>query len=222
MSAHLGFIHYWLYNKIRLVTQREELIYQKAAEICGPAAEEIRAQVWGSYGEPLPDQDLAELIDATNIHGWLQRQINVAETREAALVKGITDTCADTGTEVVSQAFAEHGKRCGEHARSQGKYAAGQADGIYKAFTDYFLNGMPCDQNAVVTVNTPEQVVWEGADCSKQKNWSRVGMAVPVMRNFYLAWIKGFVEGINPAFTHKLTADVFAGADANRHEITKI
>jgi len=222
MSAHLGFIHYWLYNKIRLVAEREEMIYQKAAETCSSVAEELQAQIWGTYGEPQqPDADLADLIDPGNIHGWLQRQINAAETREAALVKGLIDICGDTAAAITQEAFAEHGRKCGQHALQQEKYVTAQADGIYKAFTDYFLNGMPCDQNTAVVLNTPERLVWEGQGCSKLQNWSRAGIEAPVMRSFYLEWIKGFVEGVNPAYTHRLIADTFAGEQANRHEIVK-
>lgn len=221
MSAYLGFIHYWLYNKIKLVAEREELLYQKAMEVCSETAEELRGQVWGTYGQPLPDQDLAELIDPGNIHGWLQRQINAAETREAAFIKGLVENCGDTGITLAKEVFASHGRRCGEHAREQGKYTTGNADGIYKAFTDYFLNGMPCDQNATLVVNTADQVIWEGAGCQKQQNWSRGGMDVPLMRSFYLEWMKGFVEGINAAFTHKLIADTYKGDVINRHEIAR-
>lgn len=219
MSAYLGFIHHWLYNKIKLVAEREELVYHKAMEVCGVAAEELRGQVWGTYGEPLPDKDLSELIDPGNIHGWLQRQINAAETREAAFVHGLIEACGDNATAAIKEVFARHGKQCGEHAGKQGKYETTSAEGIYKAFTDYFLNGMPCDQNTTVVASTSEQVIWEGAGCLKQKNWSRGGIDVTLMRSFYLEWMKGFVEGLNPAFTHRLIADTFTGSAANRHEI---
>ena len=69
MSAFLGHIHYWLYNKIRRVIEREQLIYEKAEAMCGTTAEELREQVWQSFGEPLADVDLIDVIDQSNIHG---------------------------------------------------------------------------------------------------------------------------------------------------------
>ena len=217
MSAHLGFIHYWLYSKIRRVNERETMLQQKAAETCGDLAEELRQQIWGTYGEPLPEKDLAELIDPGNIHGWLQRQINVAETREAAFVQGLIDNCGDAAEQLAGEVFAEHGRICGLHAREQGKYDAASAAGIYKAFTDYFLNGMPCDQNTVLVTQSAEQTVWECSGEDKLKNWQRAGSSPAVMKKFYLAWMKGFVEGMNAGFTHRLAADA-----ANRHEIVRI
>src|SRR3712207_5081431 len=81
MSAFLGPIHYWLYNKIQL---QEEMIC-KIVDL----AEEKQ---WISEGElrkkyvHAEKRDLEDLIDTDNIHGWLQGQITDAETRYAALV----------------------------------------------------------------------------------------------------------------------------------------
>ena len=79
MSAFLAPIHYWLFNKIRQVEQREQKLFEQASEMCGSSAEELREQVWQSYGSPLPEKDLSEMIDQSNIHGWLQKQINIVE-----------------------------------------------------------------------------------------------------------------------------------------------
>ncbi len=66
MSAFLGHIHHWLYNKISRVAEREQLIYEKAEEMCGATAEELREQVWQIYGTPQPDAKLEEIIDHNN------------------------------------------------------------------------------------------------------------------------------------------------------------
>ena len=110
MSAFIGPIHYWLYEKIRLVLGREEVLFNKASEMCGSTAEELREQVWQTYGAPPADVDLGELIDHDNIHGWLQKQINLAETREAAFCKELMDTCGAAAEQLIEQAFTEHGK----------------------------------------------------------------------------------------------------------------
>ena len=64
MSLYLGPIHYWLYHKIRILVEREQLLWEAAAQIDADMAEEGREMVWQTYGAPLPDEDLAELIDA--------------------------------------------------------------------------------------------------------------------------------------------------------------
>lgn len=221
MSAFLGHIHYWLYHKIRRVVEREQLIFEKAEGLCGTTAEELQSQVWQIYGQPLPDTELGELIDHGNIHGWLQRQITIAETREAAFIKELTDSCGSTGQDVVLAAFAEHGKRCGEHASAQGKYAAETAAGIYQAVNDYLLNGMPCDQGDTVTVNEEKRLVWEGDVCLQERNWAKAGVDKAFMKECYREWFNSFVGAINPAFRYLQTADRANGDKVNRYEISK-
>jgi hypothetical protein len=219
MSAFLGHIHYWLYRKIRLVAEREQLIYEKAAGLCGDTAEELRSQVWQTYGDPLPDVDLQQLIDQSNIHGWLQRQITIAETREAAFINELLAMCS--AQELVAEAFAEHGALCGQHAVAQGTYNTQTADGIHKAVSDYLLNGMPCDQGDAVVVNTAEKVVWESAICLQEKNWEKAGISSKLMKSFYQKWLGGFVKAINPEFAYSQTADSLAGHSTNRYQIAK-
>lgn len=222
MSAFLGPVHYWLYRKILVVSQREEYIYHKAAEMCGSTAEELREQVWQTYGAPLADRDLGEIIDQDNIHGWLQRQINVAESREAAFIKELIDSCGDAARELVEQAFVEHGKMTGQNAAAQGKYDIGAAPGLYKALNDYYLNGMPCDQADMVVASEADSIVWETGACLQAPNWKRAGIDAKTMTGFYQAWLKAFVEGMNPAFVLRPGAGgALAAAAGNRLEIGK-
>lgn len=219
MSAFIGPIHYWLYSKIRLVIQREEHIYQKAYEMCGDTAEEIREQAWQTYGEPLPDTDLSELLDPSNIHGWLQRQINVAESREAAFVKGLLDTCGSTAEDLIAQAFAECGKLAGEDAKAKDKYDLAAAPGIYTALNDYYLNGMPCDQDDMVVTTEDNRILWETGVCQQEENWKRAGVDSGTMSGFYQAWLKEFVSNANSVFLFRQVADRAAGSPVNRFEI---
>ncbi|MPM21624.1 hypothetical protein SDC9_68068 [bioreactor metagenome] len=220
MSAFLGHIHYWLYNKIRRVVERENLIYSNVEQRFGPEADEIRQQVWQTYGEPLPDVDLAELIDQSNIHGWLQRQINIAETREATLIKELLEMYGDEVKTIIEEAFDKHGAICGQHAKASNSYNAAEIGGLYKALNDYLLNGMPCDQGDMVIENTPAKLVWEGEVCLQEGNWSRAGVDAKLMKQLYQRWMTSFVESLNPGFTYRQTADTLAGDKVNRHEFS--
>ncbi|VBB07636.1 Hypothetical protein LUCI_2901 [Lucifera butyrica] len=221
MSAFLGQIHYWLYGKIRRVIEREELICEKAAAMCRPTAEELREQVWQTYGSPLPDAELAGLIDHDNIHGWLQRQINIAETREAAFIKELLDMCGEAARENVGQAFTEHGILCGRHAREQSSGEIAGADAIYKVLNDYYLNGMPCDQADMVVSSNSDSVAWENESCLQAKNWSRARVGETDMKEFYQRWLAGFVQGANPAYEYKQIADTAKGDRVNRYEVRR-
>ncbi|CUH97675.1 hypothetical protein P22_3810 [Propionispora sp. 2/2-37] len=221
MSAFLGHIHYWLYHKIRLVIEREQLVYETAAEACGETAEELQAQVWQSYGQPLPDSDLSELIEHGNIHGWLQRQINIAESREAALIKELLDNCGPEAEDWIRYAFTQHGERCGRQAVQQHKYETERADGIFQALNDYLLNGMPCDQADSILVSNADTVVWESSICLQEPNWKRAGASGKIMKKLYQEWTAGFVQGINPDFYYSQTADTLQGDPVNRQEIVR-
>ena len=41
MSAFLGHIHYWLYRKIQLLVERENLILEKTSKVVDDLAEEL-------------------------------------------------------------------------------------------------------------------------------------------------------------------------------------
>ena len=86
MSAFLGPIHYWLYNKIQL---QEELIREIVS-----FGEKSSWKVFSDkkLAEETVNKELRplnELIDVMNIHGWLQERIQDAESRYALLVTNI-------------------------------------------------------------------------------------------------------------------------------------
>ena len=206
MSAFLGPIHYWLYRKIKLVNEREDLLYNKVYEMCGEMAEETRAVIWDTFGSPPPDVDLAELIDHSNIHGWLQKQITLAEIREAALVQAITERCGQAAMDLALETFAAQAELCGAAARKQEKYIVDSAAGIYAALNDNRLNGMPCDQPDTVLENTAERVVWESGPCLQTRNWVTGGVDSALMERLYQRWLNAFCFGNESQFF--LSADI--------------
>lgn len=93
---------------------------------------------------------LESVIDESNIHGWLQGQIHDAETRYADLVSTVWN--AERAKEIRSIAF-DFGK----------KYALGTVISpaeAYKAFEDFFVNGMPCDRVNVVVSESEDDLSW--------------------------------------------------------------
>ncbi|MDU2065741.1 MAG: hypothetical protein E6713_13015 [Sporomusaceae bacterium] len=220
MSAFLGHIHFWLYSKIQLVNERETLLFHQASEVCGDTAEELRSLVWQAYGTPPGDTPLEDLIDTSNIHGWLQRQIHLAQSREAAFIKELLDSC-DNASEWIQACFAEHGEACGNAAKLAGKYDTASAEGIFTALSDYRLNGMPCDQSDELVEESAASVIWQSAENLAEVNWKRAGIAVNVMDGFYEVWLNAFVKAMNPAFTCRQTARKTDGQSVDRFEIAK-
>lgn len=150
MSMFLGPIHYWLYNKIG---NQEELTKRIAAY----AEQSGWIDNSSEYTKDLPP--LEEVIDESNIHGWLQGCISDAETRYARLVTRLQS----------------HMEQLKEIAYKFGEDNALEADvtaqAAYEAFENFFVNGMPCDRVNVVTENTADMVSWRQAQDIHAPYW---------------------------------------------------
>jgi hypothetical protein len=143
MSAFLGPIHFWLYNKIG---KQEELTKAIASMAAGNGWISDRT----AYIRDLPA--LEDVIDESNIHGWLQDQIHDAETRYADLIQTVLTTHPERLEEISKVAF-RYGRRNGRDAE--------KATDVFRIFEDFFVNGMPCDRvNAVVT-ESDDEVSWQ-------------------------------------------------------------
>ena len=81
MSRFLGPIHHWLHSKILLQERIETSVEARLLE-SGIDLGSIKH--WDEeYGPANPDEQLEGAIDTQNIHGWLQKRIQMAETRFA-------------------------------------------------------------------------------------------------------------------------------------------
>jgi hypothetical protein len=137
MSAFLGPIHFWLYNKIKIQNEIVENILSAAAD------DNLRNKLIEKYGnEELKPLD--EVIDVTNIHGWLQNQISKVEYKLAFAVTEILEKSPDKIEEIKTIFRNSGSKYSGLNRESQAKEAL-------KLINDTLLDGMPCDHvNAVV------------------------------------------------------------------------
>lgn len=78
MSMFLGPIHHWLYNKI--ITQEKMVQVVLAFNEAENLVENLEEQLKETCGE-LHQGALEDMIDVSNIHGWLQHQVNIVEER---------------------------------------------------------------------------------------------------------------------------------------------
>lgn len=141
MSAFLGPIHFWLYHKIG----RQEKLTKAIAAY---AKREGWIEDQAKYTKDLPA--LEDVIDESNIHGWLQEQIHDAETRYADLVGTVSNTTRFEEIRGVAFAF---GKKYTLQASTSPTEA-------YKAFEDFFVNGMPCDRVNAVVSESEDELSW--------------------------------------------------------------
>ena len=151
MSMFLGPIHYWLYNKIN---NQEKL----TAAIASEASKKGWISDAAAYTKELPA--LESVIDESNIHGWLQLQITDAETRYASLIALL----ADKFDEVKALAF--------DFGKSNAVDAKADAEGIYKYFEDFFVNGMPCDHVNSVVDQGEDSLTWKMSQDIHAQYWN--------------------------------------------------
>ncbi len=201
MSLFLGKIHHWLYNKILWYEEAEKEII-KLAERQGVEVGALVDRINREYGQPTNGMPLEEVIDTSNIHGWLQQKIESAELRQAALVTELLDRRPETKTGIIEIYSVQGRKAAGEY---QGDVQS--PENIFNAMNEYILEGMPCDRvNAVVETND-QAYSWETTQCLHRPYWARVGGDVLNFYDFRIAWIKAFVDTINDRFTYEKTED---------------
>ena len=87
MSAILGPIHHWLFRKIKIQNDLTNAVIAAAKEKELNVA--LLADIDEKFGS-LPEGDLGNIIDPTNIHGWLQDKIAIVERRLAYVTKTLT------------------------------------------------------------------------------------------------------------------------------------
>ena len=135
MSAFLGPIHYWLYNKIKLQHEIVEEIFQ-IGEKHGLSLREECTQAYGS----LENKPLEEMIDLSNIHGWLQDKVSLVEYQYAYSITKLLKEKPETIDEI-KQILSNKGKKLAETLANQEP----NAQKIYQVISDNLLDGMPCD-----------------------------------------------------------------------------
>ena len=144
MSAFLGPIHLWLYNKIQF---QENLIDELVAY--------VTAKGWSDKADQYVSTDrrkLDEVIDEANIHGWLQSRIHDAEGRYAALV---LDAAGDDAEKFDALKQAAH-----DFGVKQGLQAATAPEAFHR-LDDLLLDGMPCDQVNRVRESDDARIAWD-------------------------------------------------------------
>ena len=195
MSAFLGPIHYWVYNKI-LVGENIQKDVLEFAKNRGINVDSIKSKAYEKYGEP-DYSNLEDVIDEGNIHGWLQGRIDSLEYRLASIVTDILKE--NIKIEEIKEVFKSNGKEVFENIEDKSL----SADGLFKVIFDNLVEGMPCDRVNLVEEESDEKVVWITTTCVHKRFWDAVGGDV---NNYYIlkdGWIEGFVSSSPKNFVYE-------------------
>ena len=194
MSAFLGKIHYWLYDKIKL----HEKLIEAVAELAqkkGYNSEVLLSESFTKYGFPVTGA-LENEIEHSNIHGWLQQRIISVESRLAYVVTELLRNKILTKEEI-AEAFYENGASVmveyGNKERS--------SEEIFKLIFDNMLEGMPCDRVSEVIECSETMITWKTTIDIHKDYWDEVQGDIKNYYYFRDAWINGFLSDTGYKYT---------------------
>jgi hypothetical protein len=199
MSLYLGKIHYWLFNKILWFEGLEEEIINLAKEE-GLDITSLTKEINEKHGERLPNLPLEDMIDTSNIHGWLQGKIHSAEGRMAAWTTKLLNN-DEKAKAKLENIYIHQGIKAAKEVKEKGDAAANAMD-IYDRVNDYILDGMPCDRVNEISVSTEDMVQWKRRICVHKDIWDKESGDVSYFYNLRGLWIKAFVNEVNSDFEY--------------------
>lgn len=183
MSAFLGPIHIWLYNKIKFQDAMANAVLDLAKE--KGLALDLREKTDNRYGT-LPEGNLEDLVDTGNIHGWLQERVSLVENRLAYAVTEVLEAGANALADM-----EEAISKLGEESPVEQGVSAREA---FDALDARLLNGMPCDHVNAMVEDSEDRVVWRQAQDIHGTYWNMIHGDVKHYYTLRAALIKGMLK----------------------------
>ena len=195
MSLFLGKIHYWLFNKVLWFQGLEDEIIE-FAKTKGLDIDNLKSKINLKYGEKLPNKNLEDMIDTSNIHGWLQSKIHSAEGRMAAWTREILSNDQDFILDM-KKIYNKQGINAAKEAKV--KFSIITAEDIFNSMNDYILDGMPCDRVNEIIESNEDIVSWKRRICVHKDIWHD---EVELFYQLRSLWIKSFINTVNNEFKY--------------------
>ena len=186
MSAFLGPIHYWLFNKILLQQEIIDDLYC-LGEDYNPT---LQAVAESRYGR-IADKPLEEMIDQGNIHGWLQERVSQVEYKYAFVITELAKHLPDAIPTLKDLLY-----RSGENQAIllHPAHNAPKANELYKLISDLLLDGMPCDHANRLLSQKDDSIIWTRNLCVHAPYWEELGGDISIYYELRESWLKGFVK----------------------------
>jgi hypothetical protein len=197
MSAFLGPIHTWLYNKIKFQDAMTDAILDLAEE--NGYSKELRTRTDSRYGV-LEKVNLEDMIDTGNIHGWLQEKVSLVENRLAYVVTELLEPDQERLSHIID-AVLEFGKR-----NSADKNITVRKGYDYLEST--LLNGMPCDRVNELIQESEDKLVWRQTQDIHGAYWAMIRGDVTHYYALRESLIKGMFEDSELEF-HQIEDQVY-------------
>lgn len=146
MSLFLGYIHHLMYDKVLF---QEELLESLLELLDGDKKIKLIEELNRDF--PIERGDLKDIIDESNIHGWLDERVRRSENR---LAKTVGVLLRDFDIEELKNKFNKLGKT----------YEVGESpEEAFNFVTSKFLDGMPCDHSLMIIKNEENEFIFKVA-----------------------------------------------------------
>lgn len=200
MSAFLGPIHHWLYNKINIQHDIVENIISYSEE------KNLNINLKNTLTEKFGEAEmkpLEEVIDVTNIHGWLQKKVTLEEYRLAYAVTSILDESPNM-VEDIKGIFYNMGKNISELNEKS------LLSEVYKTINDTLLDGMPCDRANEILSQEEHEVIWKRNVCVHKSYWHEVNGDINIYYLLRDEFIAGLLENAEVKYEkmHDVTSKI--------------
>ena len=219
MSAFLGPIHYWLFNKIKLVEARQKEVTTALAEKYGDDVKTISEATLAKHGGFYGDTPLEDMIGDTPIHTYLAGAIENVETREATLLAEVIKKYGAEAKEIAKKTARANGEKLGKAEASEISDGNPTADDILKGVKNTFLDGMPCDHVSGIEDASDTQVTETHSECLHTGYWKAAGAPEGFMCDYLGSWIDGFAGAVKGKHTR---AKALAKGDARCEDIYEV
>lgn len=202
MSKFLAPIHSWLFNKIKIHEDLEKKVETKFKSKYGDEVTDIVEKNISTYGDRLQSDNLEEIIDQSNIHGWLQHNIGIVETRQAAILGDLFEKYGDEALELALSIYKEDGSKYGAIAKEEATIES--PEDAYKALNNYILDGMPCDSASSVTKSDKDLLEAVQNNCLHINYWKTAGVDPEKMYSLRDQWKSSFITELEPNFEYSV------------------
>lgn len=200
MSAFLGQIHYWLYNKIIL----HEGLIAAIADLAASRSFDTKSlleESYSTYGKPVTGA-LEDHIEHSNIHGWLQERIFSVEKRLAYITTKLLNEEV-VKTEEIEEIFRKNG----EEAAGASDLSKNKPQDLFALIFNNMLEGMPCDRVNEMMGNTDDEIIWKTSRCLHKEHWDQAQGDISNFYKFRESWIKGFLGASGTGYSYSRTED---------------
>lgn len=190
MSAFLGPIHKIVYAKCMRLDRL-------TAEIIDEASKEYNMDYANILNEALPSLtygNLEEIIDLSNIHGWLSEQVELAELRYAYIVGAVSKQ--DKGIDLLKRLSFRAGEEISDEISKQ--MSVKQA---FNTIGFNVLDGMPCDGGINVVLFEDDAVEWSLNLEAHKMAWGAVNSSI----DDFIKLRHSLYDGIFSKIDYKLT-----------------